>query len=202
MAIGIIIPFFKTAAIPIALMFLYFGLSMMLKKHSEKSIVFRCLPIVICVITFLILQKYLPQPQIDQTQWYLKISGNDFVPTEDKDGNPIGTPFRIIPIINERRYSYPTDSVLTTYSVKRGESFPIPIDIKPPYRIKFEGILVRGEADPIPMKSAIEDIYQTSQLPIRDCTYEIAVNDSLATYSDVTKIIIHYEIISYQEKNK
>jgi hypothetical protein len=110
-------------------------------------------------------------------------------------------PFRIIPIINGQEYSYPTHSVLITQGVKTEESFPIPTNIKPPYRIKFEGILMRGNKQ-VSLKSTGEDVYQAYQLPKKECKYEVFADSSLAANPNASKFVVNYEIMSYQEENK
>jgi hypothetical protein len=138
--------------------------------------------------------------QAGQIQWYLKIKRTDYV--TDKDGNPIDTPFRVTPIINGQKYSYPVDSIYTKGGITKEESFPIPINIKPPYQIKFEGILLREGKTQIPMRGKSEDTYQIHQLPSGEHSCEIIVNDSPILHSDGARVTIYYEIMNYQEENK
>jgi hypothetical protein len=147
------------------------------------------------------LKAKLSDSQENQTQWYLKFKETEVFPDHDENGDPIEMPFRVISIINGQRYSYPTDSVLIRQGTKIEDSFPIPIDIKPPYRIKFEGILMRGDKQ-VPLKSTKEDVYQTYQLPIEKCEYEVFADSSIIARPDASKFVVHYEIINYQEKNK
>jgi hypothetical protein len=125
-------------------------------------------------------------------------------PNYDKDGNPLGTPYKVVLIVNGQRYSYPVDSAVISDTVTKEENYPIPKNINPPYQIRFEGTVYRGDKKtPIHMMGTKEDIYQIYQLPITN-SYEIVADDSFVPRpsEEVTKVTIDYEIVNYQKIKK
>jgi len=190
-----------TIGVPMLVILFCISCLLIWKAFQKTSVIIPSLIIITSVVGLWIWQKYWPQPQAEQTQWYLKFKGTDVFPDYDENGDPIEMPFRVISIINGQRYSYPTDLVLIRQGIKIEDSFPIPTNIKPPYRIKFEGILIRGDKQ-VPLKSTKEDVYQTYQLPIEKCEYEVFADSSLAANPNASKFVVHYEIINYQEKSK
>lgn len=167
--------------------------------HVEVARIGARQAIIVALITAVaaILGTVLSQPIWQQSpstphQWYISIKAVELL--EKGRANEPSPPVRIIPIVNNQAYSYPSRTLwIRTESTSSGEDFPLPV-FSGRVAVRFDAIIRRGEAFGNLTSQEVQS-YTMQQLPVKG-TYDLrAVTESQVRGEDgTTKVRVYYEI--------
>jgi hypothetical protein len=125
-------------------------------------------------------------------QWYISITKVELL-TRGMANEP-SPPVRIIPIVNNQAYSYPSRALwIRTEDSSPGEDFPLP-QFSDRVAVRFDALIRRGETFGQLTSQEVQS-YSLQQLPVKGVYDLLAVDEQIIKGgSNTTKVRVTYEI--------